>query len=196
MLRTLGSMVVVVSVGCSARASDTSVRGSVGSGFPADVQSVVVRDESGHARVAALSADKHFAVSLPRGHRYSVSAVTATGEIPVVFPRTGHVDTAFRVSSRGGRVDMGSLRYFSSAPVTGFQTSGKATSGKTADCVDCVDDNEQVECEDGTEGEQSNDNQVGEFADTHQPMSVGEHNAPSDINGCDNEDDGDNNDEH
>lgn len=193
-----------LALGCGGKmqSPDTTVRGTTQAlTYPSAPVAVVARDEGGRSLTTQLAGGA-FALSLPKGHTYSLAVVTANGEVPVAFPRTsGRLDATFSVRSKGANVNLGALRFANGAPASGFrfaQSSVAAPGSGQVDCTDCVDDPHDVQCDDGSHGNDNADEQNGgpQQADRTHDLSVAEHNAPESIDGCggDNEQEGNNND--
>jgi hypothetical protein len=170
------------------------VRGTLtATSYPTSPITVVARDESGHSSTAALT-EGAFSVALPSGHTYRLAVVTATGEVPMVFPRrSGTIDASFAVRSRGALSNLGAVRYLPHAPESGFQFA--TASSQEGECVDCADDDNDVICEDGApDNDTGDDSATSDQADGTREMAVGEHNPPANIAGCENESDGESDD--
>ena len=167
---------VLAVAGCSqstASKTTSTLNGTAAlSTFPSSPVSAVATDEAGRAVAAPVGADGHFALTLTKGHNYVVSFAGAGGDIPVVWPRTsGKLHRSFHLSTGGARLDVGSVRYFASAPESGFHVSAgpsptTSTGGPDEECVDgvlagtttpCVDDDGKVTCDDGEEVDEGND---------------------------------------
>jgi hypothetical protein len=216
---------VLAAVGCSqstaSKATSTLDGTAALATFPASPVSAVATDETGRAVAAPVGADGHFSLTLTKGHHYAVSFAGAGGDIPVVWPRaSGKLNASFRLSTGGARLDIGSVRYFASAPEGGFHVSAGApatsTSGPDEECVDgviagtttpCVDDDGKTTCDDGQEvdddGECENgvDARTGAactdppestgVADPTTAMAIPDRSVPDDVSGCSEEEDDD-----
>jgi hypothetical protein len=216
---------VLAAAGCGSTSSKTTstLNGTAAlSTFPASPVSAVATDESGHAVASAVGADGHFSLTLTKGHHYAVSFAGAGGDILVVWPRaSGKLNTSFRLSTGGAHLDIGSVRYFASAPEGGFHVSAGApptsTGGPDEECVDgvlagtttpCIDDDGKTTCDDGEEvddgdGECENgvDARTGaactdppeatSVADPTTAMAVPDRSVPDHVSGCSEEEDDD-----
>lgn len=162
-------VLVIVGAGCSQGASKTTstVGGTAALGtFPSAPISAIATDEAAHAQSAPIAADGRFSLTLTKGHTYRLS-FAAANDVPIVLPRSsGKLKAAFHLSTGGALVNLGSVRYFESAPAGGFHVSTKPATGSSGatgndgECVDgilagttspCVDDDGKVQCDDGTE---------------------------------------------
>ncbi len=179
-----GVLGLVGSFGCSASRPESTVSGTLAlDAFPTKPTSVLVTDERGVARRAPVAADGSFAVTVPKGHRYSL---TIEG-VPVVFPRrSGRIDPSFAVQTRGAAIRIGTVRYLAEPPTSGFHV----TSGGTGDGD--IDDDESSTCNDHDDGQQ-NDVAVDDPGSGNHTsaIAVGQLNVPSTVDGCDDEDDDD-----
>lgn len=206
----IGSALVAIACACSSKGPTprSSVRGTVArDGYASPPTAVIASDERGKEASAPIAPDGSFSTELAKGHAYRLWVATATGRVPVVHPRrSGRLDTRFRIASDGVRIDLGRVRHLASVPASGFKfgplpvtTGTKPQTSHEADCVDCVDDdNDDVECEDGSHGNDDNVDvqQEGDHVDANQEMAVPGHNAPESANGCDHDDGEDNDDDN
>lgn len=211
------ALAAAAAVGCGK--SDTThpvttsnVSGTLSLGsFPTAPMQLVARNEAGAATTIAVGADGRFEAVLGKDHSYRLAVVSTNGEVPVVFPRTnGKLDTNFSVGSGNAKFEMGTVRYLTTAPTTGFKMAG----GEVGECVDghtqgsgeqCADDDDKVSCVEGPEGDGDGECQNGKDVKTgaactdadepdveaadDQPMAVPDHNPPQSVDGC--KDDGD-----
>lgn len=196
---------IVVAVGaCASKpaptpAPATTIAGTVGAdGYTAPPKAVVIADEAGQSRSVALGPDGAFGADLPKGHSYRLWVATERGNVPLVFPRrSGRLDVRFAVASNGARISLGRVRYLAGAPQTGFTFAAPSSSairpktveqGDQGNCVDCVDDNDEVECHDGSQGHDNDDNhgqQAGDHVDPNGEIAVPENDPPEEADGCD-----------
>jgi hypothetical protein len=219
---TVSLLCVLLGMGCSQSASKTTstLSGTAAlSTFPAAPVAATAIDETGRAVAAPVGPDGHFTFTLTKGHLYTLSLASTDAEVPVVLPRaSGALRLSFRLSTGGARLDLGSVRYFASAPQGGFHIStapATAGSGPDEECVDgllagtstpCVDDDGKVTCDDGAEvddgdGECENGKDArtgapctdppesGAVADPSSAIAVPDRTVPDDVSGC-SEDDG------
>jgi hypothetical protein len=192
----------------------TTVSGALAlSTFPAQAQGVVAVDETGRSAMSAVGTGGAFSLALSKGHTYRLGVVTATGTVPIVYPRsTGRLDATFAVHTAGARVALGTVHELPAAPAGGFHVMSTTLGGASpdaqssqspgGDCVDCVNDDQQTSCQDGSDGEQSDDgtstggdagagasssgaNDTADQADPSQELAVGDQNAPDQVQGCD-----------
>lgn len=193
-MRTITLLAVVALVGaCAAKshpAPETVLSGSVAlSTFPNAPTQVRVIDETGASLSAPIAADGSFSLTLPHSHGYKV-VLAGQGNVPVVFPRqTGKLDTTFTIKSKGAKVSLGSVRYMPSAPASGFHVRSTAAAGGQHQDGE-VDDDEKSSCDDGSEhssGGAPEADTPDNRADASKEMAVGQHDAPNDVDGCDNE---------
>jgi hypothetical protein len=197
--------VALFALACAGRAAstpETHVSGTVAlTTYPTTPHTIVATNEKGTALSAPLAANGSFSMALPKGHKYRLAVATSAGAVPIVFPRTsGSLDAAFSVKSKGGVVGLGTVHYLASAPPGGFKvaSANAATPAPSsgADCQDCANDDHEVSCSDGQQGHDDGAGgatDANDHADANQEMSLAEHNAPDDVEGCDDEANGDNN---
>ncbi len=187
---------VALLAGCAAKSPkqtpETTLSGRAAlSTFPSAPTQVRLVDEAGHASLVAVAADGSFKATLPRGHAYKVTFVAAN-EVPIVFPRkTGSIDSTFMVKSKGGHLALGSVRYLATAPAGGFKVTATA---KAADHDEEVEDDDDATCEDGSKGSHTAvpTSSAPAAADATKQMAVADHDAPSEVDGCENENDDEN----
>jgi len=192
---------VLGTLGCAAKAtSPTTLTGSAAlSTFPTPPEQVQVTDEAGRSIVAPIGGSGLFTVALARGHRYSVVFVTTSGDVALAFPRkTGRLDSSFVINSDGARVNLGSVHFTGGTPTGGFHIM--ASSSAPVAPGDIADD-QVAQCDDGAEGGDSSDvPDDSAQVDSTSDMAVAEHNAPTQVDGCENDgeqqDDGEQQGEH
>ena len=195
----LAAACVCALVACSSSKtpSETTMRGSLAlTSFPSAPTAVEAKDEQGAVVRAAVDPSGSFALALPAGHTYTASVILAAGSEPMVYPRkSGRLDPAFKVSSKGAVVALGSVRHVPAAPAGGFKIKSAGADGEVDDdnVVECEsgdhhDDGADGECENGKDaktGAPCTDDDAAEgSADPAKPMAVAEHNAPDDVGGC------------
>lgn len=212
-------LVSAMAVACASShtPSDTSAKGTVAlSSFKGGAPTAIVaKDGHGTERSVKLDANGAFAIALPKGDRYALSVEVDGRRVPVVMVRrSGKLDATFKVSSRGGIVDLGSVKFLVAGPKPTFVTSTAATSSSSSSCdpngtgnYECVDDSEQSQCEGGGGSENGDHGADGECengvdksthapctdpagddaeqADANAEMAVPDRSAPSDVSGCD-----------
>ncbi len=196
----------VLVLGCGGRvgAPTSTVSGTVAIGsFPSAPKAVVATSGRGVVIRAALGAGGAFSVPVAKGDTYSL-AIVGERQIPLVMPRrSGKLTQAFRVSSDGVVIALGAVRYLAAGAKPAFRVG----SGSSTQCDgECVHDDGTSTCNDGStaggDGENGAECENGVDVKTHAPcvdvdvgatgevdgaaeMAVPEHDAPSDANGCD-----------
>lgn len=190
----------ILATGCSnGGVPESTVRGTAAlSTFQSAPSTIAARDEAGRVTRGLVDAHGAFAVPLVKGHTYRLAFEGAGGSVPIVFPRaSGSLDTSFVLKTDGASLPLGQVRHFDIAPPGGFHvrsihapanTPPPSTGPAGADCVDCVNDDQQVTCggseSEGTESMPSKDS--AEPASASAEMAVGEENVPEEVDGCDN----------
>ncbi|MDB4994754.1 MAG: hypothetical protein JWM74_2186 [Myxococcaceae bacterium] len=169
----------------------SSVTGALDVGsFSSKPTFVEAIDEKGVKTQASVDASGKFTLSLPKGHTYHLAVALAAGSEPVVFPRASkRLDTTMHVSTGAATVALGSIRHLASAPaeIEGNDDAQTCENGNDQQGDNQTEDN-------GADGE-TNDDGPETDADPSQPMAVPEHNAPDDVGGCNEENDGETNDD-
>lgn len=171
------ALTALAAVACSSSTANPSstVEGKVltstfALGAPTAIDAI---DEAGTRTHGLVSLDGSFRFDIRKGHTYHLVALTAKGEEPLVFPRTGgRLDRTFKLSSGAAIIALGNVRHFDQAPAAGFSTQAAAPAatttpkstggaGEVGECVDgtimgsgapCVDDDEKTSCEGGVRG--------------------------------------------
>ncbi|MDP9150397.1 MAG: hypothetical protein M3O36_10720 [Myxococcota bacterium] len=190
----LAALMVGVATGACTNAGNVGpsvVTGTAAlSTFPSTASSVRAIRNDGQIVSAALASDGRFSLTLNKGYTYKLAVGTSGGFVPLAFPRqTGRIDASFVLSTNGAVVALGNIRYLPSAPKTGFKALyAPVTPGPSslpADCVDCVNDDQQTSCDDGSRGETSAEPAAAEQANPTKELVVADRNPPAIVNGCD-----------
>lgn len=191
----LGTATVAVACTAKPSARESTVRGTVAlSTFASTATAVSASNESGRVVRAPLDAQGRFALPLVKGHTYKLSVEGPSLGTPIVYPRaSGKLDATFVLKTNGASIALGQVRYHAAAPASGFQVlSAALPSAPAGDCVDCVDDANQVSCDDsevGSEAPAGDD--TAEQADPNGELATADTNVPPQVDGCDDQE-GDN----
>jgi hypothetical protein len=182
--------------GCASAPRESTVQGTAAlSTFPSPPSVALARDESGG--VARSKIDRHgqFSLSLAKGHKYRLAFEGSAATVPIVFPRSsGTIDATFALHTNGANLRLGQVRYYPSLPSGGFHVLAANVPAGTpsGDCVDCVNDDQQVTCDASeSEGKSTEVEPTGsakeapEPADPKAELAVAEQNVPEDVSGCD-----------
>lgn len=178
----VASLMVCGVVGCAANGkpapTHSTLHGSLStSSFSSAPTAVQAVDEGGRRVRSDIAKDGTFALTLGRGHRWSLEVVLPSGVEPIVFPRANNnVDVTFRVVGGGARVELGSVSHLGTPTVAAVTT--------TAMTCDTTDGNFEGDgdCENGVCTAAPTG--APEQADPSKPAAAAEHEVPEDVGGC------------
>lgn len=120
-------LAATAATGCAKQPDTTStVSGQLAvDSYASKPSTVIAIDERGRRTVAQLDARSRFALSLEKGHSYSLVVVLGASEEHLVFPRGGgRLDTTFHVRSGAGTAWIGAVHHVVVEAQTAFIAPG------------------------------------------------------------------------
>lgn len=201
---------------CSSTVTGTAeIRGAIDAAtFSSEVRAIEVRDEAGAVMRPTVEAGGAFRFHAVEGHTYSMHVVTASGLVPVLFPRGSGLDGQFQVVGGGATANLGKVKHYDAVPAEGFVVRSAVTQqcededdeddedgdwGGDGECENGVDATTGLACADGDDhqdgaDEPDGDDGDGQHGDAHD-FAAPDNSLPSAI-GCEGEhEDGDDEDD-